>query len=73
MLSRVREIRGGKLNESQFGSRMRGQGDYASQLRQVFKLAIRRHGLDQPIPEMWMGGFAVPEPSMRESIQFELF
>jgi len=70
VLGRIREIRGGKLNESEFGKRMRGEGEYASHLRSMFKLAIRRCGLDQPIPEMSVAGFRVP-PAARN--QLELF
>jgi DNA repair photolyase len=70
VLGRIREIRGGKLNESEFGKRMRGEGEYAAHLRGMFKLAIRRYGLDKPIPEMSVAGFRVP-PSARS--QLELF
>src|SRR5437867_9300522 len=31
VLARIRDMRGGKLNESQFGKRMRGEGVYAKQ------------------------------------------
>jgi hypothetical protein len=32
----VREVRGGKLNVSDFGTRMRGEGTYADQIGQCF-------------------------------------
>src|SRR5277367_1168349 len=34
ILGSVREVRGGKLNASDFGTRMRGEGPYADQVRQ---------------------------------------
>ena len=46
VMSRVRQIRGGRENDAAFGSRMRGQGEYAALLRQRFDNACRRHGLN---------------------------
>ena len=46
VMSRVRQIRGGRENDSSFGRRMRGQGHYADLLRQRFDKACRRHGLN---------------------------
>jgi DNA repair photolyase len=42
ILQRIRDMRGGKLNDPNFGSRMRGQGEYADLIRQRFKLAYRK-------------------------------
>ncbi len=47
VMSRVRQIRGGRENDSTFGRRMRGQGTYADLLRQRFDRACRRHGLNR--------------------------
>ena len=47
VLNRVREVRGGRLNDARFGSRMRGQGLYAEQVRALFHTAARRAGLDR--------------------------
>lgn len=47
VLNRVREIRGGKLNDSEFGSRMRGQGIYAEQIRAMFQLYTKKEGLNK--------------------------
>jgi len=44
VLRRVREARGGKLNDPRFGSRMRGRGHYASMLQARFAAATRRLG-----------------------------
>jgi DNA repair photolyase len=43
--SRIRQLRGGRDNDSRFGSRMRGQGPWADLLRRRFETACRRHGL----------------------------
>ena len=47
VMSRVRQIRGGRENDSSFGRRMRGQGTYADLLRQRFDRACRRNGLNR--------------------------
>ena len=46
VMSIIREIRGGRDNDPRFGSRMRGMGPYAELLRDRFKLACQRLGLD---------------------------
>lgn len=46
VMSRVHSIRGGRDNDPQFGSRMRGSGVDAALLRKRFELATRRLGLD---------------------------
>ena len=45
VLARIRDVRDGKLNDSNFGSRMTGQGKYADQLQQLFDVACRRQGI----------------------------
>ncbi len=45
VLNLVRETRGGGLNDSRFGRRLRGQGVYAELIRNRFELARRRLGL----------------------------
>ena len=46
VLSLIRQCRGGRLNDSAFGSRMRGTGPIAELLAQRLRLAARRLGLD---------------------------
>jgi DNA repair photolyase len=44
VLGRIREMRGGRLNDPRFGHRMRGEGAYAELLASRFAAACRRHG-----------------------------
>ena len=60
ILSRIREMRGGKMNDSRFGSRMRGEGIFAETIRNLFKVSARRAGLDNPSPELRTDLFRVP-------------
>ena len=52
VLNRVRSIRGGKLNDSNFHSRMKGEGIFAEQISTMFQLARRMSGLDGPCPKL---------------------
>lgn len=52
VLNRIRSLRGGKLNDSNFGSRMKGEGVFAEQISTMFKLAVRKAGLDKPFPPL---------------------
>jgi DNA repair photolyase len=44
VLSHIREMRGGKLNDPRFGSRQRGEGKYVEAIHQSFEAACRRLG-----------------------------
>lgn len=46
VMSLVQQMRGGRDNDARFGSRMRGEGEYAGLLAQRFRLACRRLGLN---------------------------
>jgi DNA repair photolyase len=46
VLSLIRDMRGGRDNDPRFGSRMRGTGPFAELLRNRFRLACRRLGLN---------------------------
>jgi DNA repair photolyase len=61
VLNRVRDLRGGKLYDPRFGSRMRGEGLFADQIRTTFETFKRRYGLDQPRPELSTASFRRPE------------
>lgn len=60
VLSRIRQMRGGKLNDSRFGSRMRGEGIFAETIRKMFAIHARRAGLDQPRLVLRTDLFRVP-------------
>ena len=52
VLARVREARGGKLNDSDFHTRFRARGEYAGQIRALFNATASRLGLDARPPRM---------------------
>ncbi|HMN67672.1 MAG TPA: PA0069 family radical SAM protein [Bdellovibrionales bacterium] len=47
ILENIRNIRGGKLNDGRFGSRMRGSGAIAEYMRQMFKITCKKLGLNE--------------------------
>lgn len=60
VLNRIRAIRGGKLNDPRFGSRMRGEGIFADQISQMFHVACRKVGLPEDGPELSTAAFRRP-------------
>jgi DNA repair photolyase len=60
VLNRIRSMRGGKLNDSHFGSRMRGNGVFADQLSQMFHVAVRKAGLEGRDCELSTASFRRP-------------
>jgi DNA repair photolyase len=46
VMARIRDMRGGRDNDPRFGSRMKGEGEYADLLRKRFDLACKRLGLN---------------------------
>jgi len=47
VMSLIRQMRGGRDNDSRFGTRMRGEGEFAELIRQRFALACRRFGISR--------------------------
>ncbi len=45
VLNRIRSMRGGRLNDPEFGSRMRGYGVFAEHIDRLFDLGCRRAGI----------------------------
>jgi DNA repair photolyase len=70
VLGRIREARGGKLNNSAWGERMVGNGVIAEQIRSMFRVFRKKYGLDREMPPYNFGLFRAPLP---KSGQMRLF
>lgn len=70
VLNLVRDARGGKDNDPRFGTRMTGEGPYATLLRQRFEKARERLGLAERMPALRTDLF---EPLKVEDRQMSLF
>ncbi len=60
VLHRLRAMRGGRLNDPRFGTRMRGEGLFAEQLSRLFHVTCRRLGLTRGAPELSIAAFRRP-------------
>ncbi|VCU68983.1 Radical SAM superfamily protein [Pigmentiphaga humi] len=60
VLHRLEDLRGGRLNDPRFGSRMRGEGIWADLVRQRFMRALRQFGLAGRRIELDIGSFRPP-------------
>lgn len=60
VLAILTALHGGKLYDSRFGNRMRGQGEWAGLIAQRFALAVKRHGLVRRGSELRTDLFCVP-------------
>jgi DNA repair photolyase len=61
VLGKIREMRGGELNDPRFGSRMRGEGETAGQIRALVNAAKRKAGIPDDIPELSIAAFRRPQ------------
>ncbi|MDR3513426.1 MAG: PA0069 family radical SAM protein [Caulobacteraceae bacterium] len=70
VMSLVRQMRGGKDYDPQWGKRMRGEGPIAELMSRRFRLARRRFGLEREIGPLNLEAF---RPPPRPGDQLELF
>ena len=67
VLERIRSIRGGtKLNDARWGSRIKGEGIFAEQIRSMFEIGCRRAGIGER-PKLSTAAFR------RSTTQLDLF
>ncbi len=52
VLNRIRAMRGGKLNDPKFKTRMRGDGVFAEQMKELFQIATKKAGITRRWPEL---------------------
>jgi DNA repair photolyase len=68
VLNRIRAIRGGRLNDPRFESRMTGEGIFAEQIDALFKMACRKAGIEGARPNLSIASF-----NRSDGRQLELF
>lgn len=71
IMGRVRELHGGRDYDPEFGTRMRGQGEWASLFRQRFRIACRRHELDRLLDPLRTDLFRRPGQSGEQLSLFD--
>ena len=66
ILNRVREMRGGKLNDPRFGKRMQGAGFYAEQMAAMYQVAWKTAGFARNPPlKLSTAAFRAPREQLR--------
>jgi len=63
VLNRIRAMRGGRLNDPRFGSRMKGEGIFAEQIAALFSLACRKAGIVERNLNLSTAAFRRPVPA----------
>lgn len=71
IVGRVQSLRDGKMNDSNFGSRMKGQGIWADQIRNLFDVCCAKQGLTRAPHELTVDSFRTVHGD--RSRQLELF
>jgi DNA repair photolyase len=67
IVNKIREMRDGKLNESEFGVRFSGKGELAETIHSLFEISCRKYGLNQESVKLRADLFRIP------SNQLEIF
>ncbi len=52
VINRLTELRGPQLTDSRFGLRMRGEGEWADMMSNLFKISCRKYGLNASHPPL---------------------
>jgi DNA repair photolyase len=68
ILNRIRDARGGKLNSSVFGERMRGKGQYWEAIEKLFRIHCERLGFNQERQDRFSSGKTFRRPSAQASL-----
>lgn len=61
VLNRIRDMRDGQLYDSRFGERFHGEGEFASQISNMFKIQIKKSGLNKASIRLSVKHFRRPE------------
>ena len=65
VMHRILEMRGGRINDPNYKTRMRGEGAHAAQMKQMFDIACRKVGLNETEPKLSAEEFRGPVSPQR--------
>jgi DNA repair photolyase len=60
VLHQIKDCHGGKLNDSRFGIRMRGEGKFAENIRSLHQISVRKYMPERKLPELSKEHFQRP-------------
>ncbi|MBL0106977.1 MAG: hypothetical protein IPP52_06760 [Ignavibacteria bacterium] len=72
ILNRIMELRGGKLYDSKFGTRLTGEGIWADTIKNLFESNCRKYGLNTEKSPMQLNLFKVPD-NLKNNDQYDIF
>lgn len=61
ILNRIKSVRNGKLNSAEFGKRMKGEGIFARQVKDLFEISCKKNGIFNSKIELSAEHFRNPE------------
>lgn len=70
VIGQIKQSRDGKMNDPNFGSRMKGSGLMAEQINQLFHMSCTQAGIPHRSPELSIEHFRIPR--QRQDLLFEL-
>jgi DNA repair photolyase len=68
VLNRIKEMRGGKLNDPRFGHRMSGEGQYAEQIKLLYQAAKKKAGFEKSSFKLSTEHFRVPGKAVQRGL-----
>jgi DNA repair photolyase len=68
ILNRIKDMRGGKLNDPRFGFRMSGEGIFAEQIKKLYQTARKKAGFEKSSFKLSTEHFRVPGRSVQGSL-----
>ena len=72
ILNKIRSLRNGKLNDSEFFTRFRGTGPLQAHLEQLYRIALKKAGLEERPAPLSLDNFCRPKKPRKDG-QLELF
>jgi DNA repair photolyase len=71
--SRLRSLRGGAFYDPTFGKRMRGEGPFAEQIRELVRMGRARAGMKKRLLELSGAAFVRPKRATDDPAQLDMF
>lgn len=61
VINRIRDVRDGALNDTRWGARMSGEGEYARMIKDLFNLHCKKYGLNKETVRLSAHGFCTAD------------
>ncbi len=68
VLAQIKECHGGNLHDSNYGRRMRGEGNIADSIKQLYKMSVQKYLPNASMPALNTNAFKVP-PQIHQQLR----